>query len=284
MLRVVIAGTRGSTPREVGAFMLVTPGAQTGTIGGGALEWSCLDQARRILHGEAIAREQCYTLGPEADQCCGGSVTVHFEPVFDLDREVARLETSHEARPVLLVFGAGHVGRALVQSSSLLPLSVRWIDSRPTEFGRVPHGVAACVTDDWEGEIRALRPGDGVVIMTPSHTLDALITAAALERGDLAYVGLIGSNSKRRRFEAGFRALGIAQERIDTLVCPIGAHPIRDKRPQIIAALVTAEMAIALVPRSAEYGSENHHADRVARTRPAKERDENRQHPSATHR
>lgn len=284
MLRVVIAGTKGSSPREAGAFMLVTPEAQTGTIGGGALEWSCLDQARRILRGEAIAREQRYVLGPEADQCCGGSVTVHFEPVFDLDREVSRLETSHEARPVLLIFGAGHVGRALAQSTSLLPLSIRWIDSRAAEFGRVPHGVAACVTDDWEEEVKSLRPGDGIVIMTPSHMLDALITAAALERGDLAYVGLIGSNGKRRRFEAGFRALGIAQERIDTLVCPIGAHPIRDKRPQIIAALVAAELAIALVPRSAEHGSEGHHADKAVRTCHAEERDENRQHPSATHR
>lgn len=261
MLRVAIDGTRGSTPREAGAFMLVTRDAQTGTIGGGALEWSCLDHARRILSGEALAREQRYTLGPEADQCCGGAANVLFEPVFDLDREVSALETSRRGQPVLLIFGAGHVGRALAHSASLLPLTLRWIDSRANEFGRIPHGVAACVTSDWEAEIAALRPGDGVVVMTPSHTLDALITAAALERGDLAYVGLIGSMTKRRRFEAGFRAFGLDQARIETLICPIGAHSVRDKRPTIIAALVAAELAVRLVRRPGEgHACEEHEA------------------------
>ncbi|WP_083510989.1 xanthine dehydrogenase accessory protein XdhC [Asaia bogorensis] len=251
VLRILVADAAGSTPREAGAFMLVSHNAQTGTIGGGTLEWECLAQARRILSGAALAQEYRYRLGPEADQCCGGAVTIRYEPVFDLDHELSCLEAEQASWPVVSVFGAGHVGRALAQALSPLPLALRWIDSRADEFGLVPEGVTMSVTQDWEAELALLRPGDGVVIMTPSHTLDALITAAALDRGDLAYVGLIGSRTKRRRFEAGFRALGMAQHRIDALVCPIGHHDgpyrIRDKRPSVIAALVAAELIVKLV-------------------------------------
>nr|WP_267311041.1 xanthine dehydrogenase accessory protein XdhC [Asaia spathodeae] len=250
VLRVVVADAKGSTPRESGAFMLVTETAQTGTIGGGQLEWDSLARARQILRGEAGREESRFVLGPQANQCCGGVVVIRYEPVFDLDAELRAIRAHRLSWPVLAVFGAGHVGRALIQAASLLPLSLRWIDPRADEFGTVPEGVRVCVTDDWEREIASLKPGDGALVMTPSHTLDALIVAAALERGDLAYVGLIGSRSKRRRFEAGFRDIGLSQAQIDTLVCPIGAQGLRDKRPQIIAAFVAAELAARLVSRS----------------------------------
>jgi len=249
VLRVVVAETRGSTPRETGAFMLVTETTQTGTIGGGDLEFQCLEHARLILRGEAVREDRRFTLGPESGQCCGGVAVIRYEPVFDLDEELRRLEQRRLDWPTLSVFGAGHVGRALVRAAALLPLSLRWIDPRPEEFGPVPEGVMVQVSTAWESEIASLRPGDGVLVMTPSHALDALITGAALERGDLAYVGLIGSHTKRRRFESGFREIGLAQSRIDALVCPIGDQGLRDKRPEIIAALVASELARRLVPR-----------------------------------
>ncbi|GAB6853483.1 xanthine dehydrogenase accessory protein XdhC [Asaia astilbis] len=249
MLRVIVAETRGSTPREAGAFMLVTEAAQTGTIGGGQLEWDCLDRARQILRGETGCEESRFVLGPQINQCCGGAVIVRYERVDDLDHETRLLSQARYAWPGLTVFGAGHVGRAVVRAANLLPLAVRWVDPRDDEFGLVPEGVILCVTNDWEDEIVRLKSGDGVLVMTPSHTLDALIVAAALERDDLAYVGLIGSQSKRRRFEAGFRAVGLAQAQIDRLVCPIGADGLGDKRPEIIAAFVAAELAARLVQR-----------------------------------
>jgi len=247
VLRVVVAETRGSTPREAGAFMLVTETAQTGTIGGGALEWESLMRARQILRGEVGREEIRFVLGPQANQCCGGVVVIRYEPVFDLDAELRALDAQRQAWPVLSVFGAGHVGRALMQAAVLLPISLRWIDQRADEFGTVPHGVSVCVTDDWEHEIARLRPGDGILVMTHSHRLDAMIVAMALERDDLAYVGLIGSRSKRKRFEAGFRDIGLPQPKIDRLVCPVGAQGLGDKRPQIIAAFVAAELAARLV-------------------------------------
>ncbi|GBQ84265.1 xanthine dehydrogenase XdhC [Gluconacetobacter johannae DSM 13595] len=229
--------------------MLVTPGTQAGTIGGGRLEWECVADARMLLATGGPAVERDIVLGPDMGQCCGGAVRVRIEradpAVFDtLAHEVAAVRA---AWPPLLLFGAGHVGRALARALAPLPLRLVWIDPRGEEFGVVPDGVEARITADWEGAIAAAPPGAGVLVLTPSHALDALIVAAALERGDFRYVGLIGSKTKRRRFESGFRTLGLSEERIATLVCPVGDRGIRDKRPEIIAALVAAEIVETLL-------------------------------------
>ncbi|MFT8646570.1 MAG: XdhC family protein, partial [Gluconacetobacter sp.] len=108
-------------------------------------------------------------------------------------------------------------------------------------------GVVVRMTESWEEVLAAAPAGAGVLVLTPSHRLDALIVGAALERDDLRYVGLIGSRTKRRGFEAGFRAVGLGPERIARLVCPIGDRGIRDKRPEIIAALVAAEIVERLL-------------------------------------
>ncbi|GBQ10155.1 xanthine dehydrogenase XdhC [Swaminathania salitolerans LMG 21291] len=253
-MRVTVLSVQGSTPREAGAFMLVSPTGQTGTIGGGDVEWTCLSLARAALasgtDGEgACPGEMRFVLGPETGQCCGGAMVVRFSFVGDLAEEEEAERSARGAWPRLAVFGAGHVGRALMRCASFLPLSLRWIDPREEEFGPVPQGVETRVSDAWEEELAALRAGDGVLVMTPSHRLDALIAAAALERGDLAYVGLIGSRTKRRRFEAAFLRTGLSQAQIAPLVCPVGDRGVRDKRPEIIAALIAAELAVTLVAR-----------------------------------
>jgi xanthine dehydrogenase accessory factor len=246
--RISIRATRGSTPREAGSFMLVTRDAQAGTIGGGHLEWDSVVRARALLAGPGAPcgtiQEHDIPLGPEIGQCCGGVVRVRIECADDalLDALVRDQAARRASWPVLLLFGAGHVGRALARALAPLPLRLAWIDPRPGEFGPIPDGVEVRITADWESAIITAPPGAGILVLTPSHALDALIVAAALERGDFRYVGLIGSKTKRRRFESGFRALGLPEERIATLVCPIGHRGIRDKRPEIIAAFVAAEI------------------------------------------
>ncbi|MBB2201763.1 xanthine dehydrogenase accessory protein XdhC [Gluconacetobacter tumulisoli] len=246
---VRILSARGSTPREEGAFMLVTPSAQAGTIGGGRLEWDCVAEARALLAADGPAVECEIALGPEIGQCCGGAVRVRIERATPalLDIVAHEVAAVRAAWPPLLLFGAGHVGRALARALAPLPLRLVWIDPRAGEFGTIPDGVEARISDDWESAIAAAPPGAGVLVLTPSHALDALIVAAALERGDFRYVGLIGSKTKRRRFEAGFRALGLAEDRIATLVCPVGDRGVRDKRPEIIATLVAAEIVETLL-------------------------------------
>jgi xanthine dehydrogenase accessory factor len=143
--------------------------------------------------------------------------------------------------PVLL-FGAGHVGRALVLALAPLPFAVRWVDSREDAFpAHIPANATPVRMPDPEADI-ARAPADSLVlIMTHDHALDLAITAAALRR-DFPFVGLIGSGTKRARFERRLRELGLAEERIRALVSPIGIAGIHGKEPAVIATSVAAQL------------------------------------------
>ena len=155
------------------------------------------------------------------------------------------VERFGETRKTVLLFGAGHVGRAVVLALSQLPFSVRWIDTRTGHFpDYVPANVTTVRTDAPEREIDAAPGGAFTVIMTHSHPLDYSIAAAALGRVDLSFIGLIGSATKRARFAGQARKLGIPEQQIARLVCPIGLPDIRDKEPGIIAAGVAAQLLI----------------------------------------
>ncbi|MFD1794452.1 xanthine dehydrogenase accessory protein XdhC [Paracoccus aurantiacus] len=230
MIRVRVTKTVGSTPREVGAEMIVTTGTTTGTIGGGRLELDAIAKAREMIASGAERAEMLVTLGPESGQCCGGRVQLA------LDRLPA---SDTPEQPQVMIFGAGHVGRALAQILSALPFDVILIDSRPEELNRSTL-TENRLTPLPETEIRAARPGAAFVILTHDHGLDFLLAAEALKRGDAAYVGLIGSATKRARFLREARAAGIDAS---ALTCPIGAGFSADKRPEIIAAFTAAEIA-----------------------------------------
>jgi xanthine dehydrogenase accessory protein XdhC len=245
---VQVAAARGSTPREAGTAMLVTARATHGTIGGGRLEWEATAQARGMLASGAAASTLKLPLGPAVGQCCGGNVTLELRRAggADVDALAARETQMAERLPLVLLFGAGHVGRALARALAPLPLRLRWIDDRPQEFPDPPlEGPEVVLTGRWLAEIGAAPSGAAYFVMTYSHGLDFEICEAVLRRGDFAYLGLIGSRSKRARFEHGWRELGLDEALIARLVCPIGG-PLRDKRPPVIAALAVAEVLHAL--------------------------------------
>ncbi|HYF55532.1 MAG TPA: xanthine dehydrogenase accessory protein XdhC [Salinarimonas sp.] len=155
------------------------------------------------------------------------------------------LEGLGERRTPLLLFGAGHVGRALVLALAPLPFRVRWIDTRPDAFPAAMPGNAVPVRAEApEAEIAAAPAGAFVLVMTHDHPLDLAITAAALARPDLPFVGLIGSATKRARFERRFRELGLAPERIAALACPIGIAGVAGKEPAVIAAATAAQVLL----------------------------------------
>ena len=251
---VQVAVAKGSTPREAGVAMLVTAASMIGTIGGGRLEYEAIARARGLLSEGADAATVEMPLGPSVGQCCGGHVTLRLRRAGPA--ELAELEAAEaserEALPLVLLFGAGHVGRALARALSPLPLRVRWVDARAHEFPDPPvEGVETVVTDRPLPAIEAAPAGSAVLVLTHSHTLDFILTEAALRRPDLAYVGLIGSRTKRRRFERGFRDLGLGEGDLARLVCPIGSDRLRDKRPAVIAALVAAELLHAFAAHNA---------------------------------
>lgn len=237
MIRVRIISAKGSTPREVGAEMFVSIGATTGSIGGGQLEYMAIDRARQMLTKGEDRAEMNIPLGPEIGQCCGGRV------VLQLDRAAA----TSENHPDVLIFGAGHVGRALARALQPLPLNTTLIDQRAEELALAANGTTTCLTPLPEAEIRAARPGSAVVILTHDHALDFLLAAEALARDDLPYIGMIGSATKRAQFTRFARSRNIDPAR---LVCPIGAGYSHDKRPAIIAAFTAAELITRLTVTS----------------------------------
>ncbi|HUF88004.1 MAG TPA: xanthine dehydrogenase accessory protein XdhC [Thermohalobaculum sp.] len=268
---VLVAGARGSVPREAGAAMLVTASGARGTIGGGAVEHRAIGQAREMLNctsplhdpppqGGREARKatavQEISLGPALDQCCGGHMRLAFAvlDVADLPRLRAARGTlalweggpvvveDAPGRPVL-VYGAGHVGRALVRALSPLPFAVRWIDARRDGFPEaVPEGVETLATPLPEAAARA-APGEALhVVLTHSHALDLEIVTSVLERGEFGFLGLIGSATKRRVFLRRLRERGVPEARLARLTCPIGVPGVRDKRPEVIAAAVAAQL------------------------------------------
>jgi xanthine dehydrogenase accessory factor len=145
----------------------------------------------------------------------------------------------------LLLFGAGHVGRALALSLAPLSFAVSWIDPRPGAFpAYMPGNVTAVQPDNPVDALTDAAPGTFVLVMTHSHQLDLAIVAAALADDRFPYVGLIGSSTKRARFEKRLAEAGIARDRIAELVCPIGIAGIKSKTPASIAAATTAQLLI----------------------------------------
>lgn len=249
IVRVRVQRARGSAPREAGAWMLVAGTDSFATIGGGQMEFRAIEAARRMLAEGTDRARLDMGLGPEIGQCCGGRVEIVLERLSEAARATLlhEAEAAQQARPHVLIFGAGHVGRALAACTALLPVNTVLIDSRKAELDRCTAPVDRRLTPLPEAEIARAPQGSAHVILTHDHGLDFQLAAAALGRGDAAYVGMIGSASKRAQFRRFLAeaAPGVPAER---LICPIGAGGARDKRPEVIAAFVAAEIMAALGP------------------------------------
>ena len=246
VVRVVVAGVKGSAPREPGACMLVSRDGIEGTIGGGHLEWEALRAASELLadeHGPSV-REWSVILGRELNQCCGGSVQLRLERFTRIDAPRLRQAAGGVAkeRPVLWLYGAGHVGQALIRVIADLPIDVVWIDSR-----------AELLPRDLPESVHAINPTDPVslatsapinachLVMTHDHALDYALVRTLLGRGEFGWLGLIGSSSKAAKFRSRLTREGVAAPLISRLVCPIGVCKA-PKYPAAIAISVAAQL------------------------------------------
>lgn len=250
-VRVTLSRVRGSAPREQGTFMLVGASQTRGSIGGGNLEYKAIATARQLRQcwaagGDAQPHVESHALGPALGQCCGGHVTLRFEaegkgelpipaPLFHLQ-----------------LYGAGHVGRALVRALRPLPCHIDWIDEREQEFppeafapdtsAEWPSTLHALAVDAPEAEIASAPPGTFYLVMTHSHDLDFRLGETILRRADIGWFGLIGSATKRARFLRRWRERGVPAQALEQLVCPVGIPGISGKAPEIIAASVAAQL------------------------------------------
>ena len=275
--RVVIVDVKGSSPREIGASMLLWNGGQSGTIGGGALEY----MATTLPAGVSK-----HPLGPELGQCCGGHVTLVTElfdtplpgdtaycrPVAntvagtgDKPLTIARAErdlrngnaaphlvfdagwlfepTTRPAQP-LWIWGAGHVGRAVVDVMADMPdFAITWVDTSPDRF---PAHIAPGVTVVPAAELAVMMGhapmGANHLIFTYSHQLDLALCHGALGRG-FRFCGLIGSPTKWARFRKRLGEMGHTPQDIDKITCPIGNKSL-GKHPRIIAVGVAHSLLL----------------------------------------
>jgi xanthine dehydrogenase accessory factor len=300
---VHLAELKGSAPREAGATMLVTEAATSDTIGGGEMERTAIQKARELLQAGGAAFVHL-SLGPQLNQCCGGSVTIAFEPFAPADLawlkkllraaeeptpvtrtlsidaggnfrrdwsedagegpdyvavvDGARLSVRERVNPerqALWLFGAGHVGRAVAPALAPLGFALTWVDGRAGQFPEPAlSGVRQLALAMPELAVDEAPPDTVFLVMTHSHPLDEAICEAILRRGDFAYLGLIGSATKRARFAKRLGEAGIARSDLDRLVCPIGIPGIESKEPAAIAAAVAADLLIRRERAMAERG------------------------------
>jgi len=211
--------------------LVVTSDCAIGTLGPG-LDLRAAEIARKLLaSGEGVRLEQVGA--PEAP------ALLLFEPQRAVDFSIA-------------LFGAGHVGRALVHALAGLPCRITWVDSRDDQFPRdLPANVTVVCTDAPTAEVDAAGAGSYFLVMTHSHALDQELAEAILARSDFAYFGLIGSVSKRRAFEKRMKNRGVPPARFRDMTCPIGVPDISGKEPAAIAIAVAAELLQARERRAA---------------------------------
>ncbi|MGL1921860.1 MAG: xanthine dehydrogenase accessory protein XdhC [Hyphomicrobiales bacterium] len=282
---ISVIATAGSTPREVGArIMLNSKGGFNGTIGGGNLENLSLEMARKMLTDkQARIHLQKHLLGPDMGQCCGGAVTVLIE-VFTANQldtiarfnelemrgefftntvvnansvrreivdtgEIVELKDNQFSeqfglkKSPIYIFGAGHVGKALMLHLASLPFEITWVDNRKSEF---PQAVPAnfnllCLNQPHKALLQAPDEAQ-ILILTHDHDIDFEIVSVALQMDRFAYVGMIGSKTKKARFVSKFKKLGLSENQINTMVTPIGLPCITSKKPQAIAISVVADL------------------------------------------
>jgi xanthine dehydrogenase accessory factor len=226
---LTVVESRGFTPQKPGRHMLVADGGETaGTIGGGAIEQTCVDEARALLRSDEATRMLKKQLTTELGMCCGGEMVVHLETL--------------EALPRLFVFGAGHVARPLATLAATTGFGVTVVDARAEWLNGERFPAAARELRDPEAAARELKfePSDSIVVTTHDHALDQRVVQELLKR-ELRFTGLIGSFAKQRKFALRLKARGFDDDAIARVRTPVGLA-IGAQTPEEIAVSIVAEL------------------------------------------
>lgn len=274
-VRAVLIRAEGSTPREMGADMMIYDNHFTGTIGGGTLEHDVINTARQIMASprDGIYRtKRQYPLGPTLGQCCGGFVEVLFEHItaedlalwtgfkdtetlFHPDQQdlpPSHRPSSHGGITLsiatikipLYLYGAGHVGRALITVTDGLPLERYWIDTSIERFPDIiPDDVEQVIASNPAHIACYAKPKAIHLVMSYSHQMDLNICLAVLQENTFSHLGLIGSLTKKSRFLKSLKNAGIDDHRRDRLICPIGLPEIGGKEPIRVALSIAGQLS-----------------------------------------
>lgn len=231
---ITILAISGSAPRRSGSKMVVTHDCVYDTIGGGQLELMATQRARAVLQGELPAQQQIqhYPLAAAASQCCGGSMTLLFDPL-----------AMH--LPHVVIFGAGHVGQSMLGLLDGLPLTTTVLDSRQDWLDSAVAQQKILVNEDAldAAELAGKVPRNAwVFVLTHDHLMDFALVKELLKRSDLNFLGMIGSQTKWHNFSIRLRRDGASEAELARVRCPIGEGGSTFKEPSAIAIDVIAKL------------------------------------------
>jgi len=260
---VTVLGVTGSTPRETGTKMVVGQQVCFDTIGGGHLEYQAIQFAQQLITAQQAVNPpqkqqqlQHFQLASQLGQCCGGSVSVLFEyfPATAVN---------------IMLFGAGHVAKALVPILAQLPCQVTWVDCRAHEFPAQylaqsasnelsESNITAQLSDDEVGEVASMPANSYFLVMTHNHQLDFELCQAILRRDDFQYLGLIASQTKWRRFQQRLKHREFSAQSIARITSPIGLPSITGKKPMEVAISIAGQIINQY--QTVQYGTVNNAA------------------------
>jgi xanthine dehydrogenase accessory factor len=230
---VTVAAARGSVPADDGAKMLVTrEGLLSGTVGGGRIEAKAIEEATQLLDSPEITRLHRWNLQQDIGMTCGGEMTLLFE-------RVAAKPPWH-----IVIFGAGHIGQALVPVLTPLSCKLDVIDTRPEWLQRLPaaRNLTLHHLDTFEAGTTLVTERSFVLSITKGHGTDVPVLKEVLTRFPaIPFLGVIGSASKRAALLRDLRGAGIVENLLDRITCPLGL-PIGDNDPHEIAISIAAQL------------------------------------------
>jgi xanthine dehydrogenase accessory factor len=230
---VTLVDAVGSTPQDAAAKMLVTAqGLHSGTVGGGKVEAAALKFAAEVLaKGDSKPRFVSWTLKGDVGMTCGGSVKFYFEPHFGVGPWN------------IAVFGAGHVGQALIPVLAPLPARIMVVDSRPEWLERLPRSQNLRVvhSDSPESVVPTLPDDTYLLVMTMGHATDRPILRRALTERNFPFIGVIGSDAKAKILRKELTADGAPAKQAAKFHCPVGMD-FGTNHPHEIALSIAAQL------------------------------------------
>ena len=252
---ITLVGVSGSTPRNSGTKMVISSDDIFDTIGGGHLEHKAIKYAKKMLaSGKSCQHIEHFQLGSNLGQCCGGNTTVLFECFAATGVNI-------------MLFGAGHVGKALIPILAQLPCKITWVDSRAEQFPVNIEGydnVHKVVSDAPELEVASMPENSYFIVMTHNHQMDFEISQAILNRADFHYLGLIASNTKWRRFKQRYKHRDIDEQQVARMNCPIGLSQVGGKLPMEVAVSVSAEIITIYQAEQVKIAKLNQQVEQVS--------------------
>ena len=250
IVKAKLISTEGSVPRNSGTFMLITSKYLFGSIGGGQLEYTIIEKAKKILKENISEKNQILNipLGPSIGQCCGGYVQVEITKYMNGNQSLKNEKILISKSDNIYIFGAGHIGQELSKRSIDLEFNVHLIDSRNNYLKMLKEKKVTPIYVEFPWMlIKNLPQKSYYIILTHSHDYDFRIINEILNINSFQFIGLIGSKTKMKRFSNRLIKLGHNQSIINNVECPIGLKNISSKKP--------AEIAIAIIGRLLEYRS-----------------------------